>query len=123
MSCNYSNVYNNNYHTPTEWRRNSEQEMVAAEQQQEWAQRLTLEADRLVDQAKDSVMKNKLEVDYRSKVKIKDIEFKCNEIEKQKNDVDEEIELLLVYQTRIENANKSLTGDSLDVINECVRLR
>uniref|UniRef100_A0A2H8TUB0 Tektin n=1 Tax=Melanaphis sacchari TaxID=742174 RepID=A0A2H8TUB0_9HEMI len=124
MSCNnYCNVYNYEYHTPTEWRYNSEQEITAAEEQRELAQRLTLEADRLVGQAKDSVMKNKLDIDYRSKVKVKDLEYKCKEIEKQKVDLDEEIRLLLGYQMRIENANKWLIGDALDVIAECLRLR
>ncbi|XP_025194931.1 tektin-1-like [Melanaphis sacchari] len=124
MSCNnYCNVYNYEYHTPTEWRYNSEQEITAAEEQRELAQRLTLEADRLVGQAKDSVMKNKLDIDYQSKVKVKDLEYKCKEIEKQKVDLDEEIRLLLGYQMRIENANKWLIGDALDVIAECLRLR
>jgi len=124
MNCNnYYNVYNFNYHTPTEWRYNSEQEITAAEEQRELAQRLTLEADRLFGQAKDSVTKNKLDIDYRSKVIIKDIEYKCKEIEKQKNDLDEEICLLLGYQVRIDNANKLLVGDALDAIAECLRLR
>ncbi|XP_026805473.1 tektin-1-like [Rhopalosiphum maidis] len=124
MSCNnYYNVYNFNYHTPTEWRYNSEQEITAAEEQRELAQRLTLEADRLFGQAKDSVIKNKLDIDYQSKVIIKDIEYKCKEIEKQKNDLDEEICLLLGYQVRIDNANKLLVGDALDAIAECLRLR
>jgi len=125
MSCNnnYHNVYNYNYHTPAKWRYNNEQEIMAAEEQQELAQRLTLEADRLVNQTKESVVKNKLEIDHQSKVKVKDIEFKCREIEKQKYDLDEEIELLMGYQTRIENANKSLIGDALEVIAECLKLR
>lgn len=125
MSCNnnYRNVYNNNYHTPAEWRYNSEQEILAAEEQQELSQRLTLEADRLINQIKDSVVKNKLEIDHQSKVKVTDIEFKCKEIEKQKYDLDEEIELLVDYQVRIENANKSLVGEGLDVIAECLKLR
>jgi hypothetical protein len=124
MSCNnYYNVYNFNYHTPTEWRYNSEQEITAAEEQRELAQRLTLEADRLFGQAKDSVMKNKLDIDYRSKVIINDIEYTCKEIEKKKNDLDEEICLLLGYQVRIDNANKLLVGDALDAIAECLRLR
>ncbi|KAF0754187.1 tektin-1-like [Aphis craccivora] len=124
MSCNnYCNVYNYDYHTPTEWKYNSEQEITAAEEQRELAQRLTLEADRLFGQAKDSVIKNKLDIDYQSKVKVKDIEYKCKEIEKQKGDLDEEICLLLGYQVRIENANKLLVGDALDVIAECLRLR
>ncbi|CAH1736529.1 unnamed protein product [Aphis gossypii] len=124
MNCNnYCNIYNYDYHTPTEWRYNSELEITAAEEQRELAQRLTLEADRLFGQAKDSVIKNKLDIDYQSKVKVKDIEYKCKEIEKQKGDLDEEICLLLGYQVRIENANKLLVGDALDVIAECLRLR
>lgn len=124
MSCNnYRNVDSYDYHTPAEWRYNSQLEMIAAEEQQELAQRLVREADRLVDQAKDSVVQNKLEIDHQSKVKVKDIEFKCSEIERQIGDLEEEIALLLGCQTRIENAKKSLTGDSLDVIAECLRLR
>lgn len=124
MNCNnYCNVYGYDYHTPTEWQYNSEQEITAAEEQRELAQRLTLEADRLFGQVKDSVINNKLDVDHWSKVKVKDLEYKCREIEKQKYDLDEEIRLLLGYQVRIENSNKFLVGDALDVIAECLRLR
>lgn len=120
---NYCNMYGYDYQTPTEWRYNSEHEITAAEEQRELAQRLTLEANRLFGQTEDSVMKNKLDIDYRSKVKVKDLDYKCREIEKQKYDLDEEIRLLLGYKVRIENANKLLVGDSLDVIAECLRLR
>lgn len=124
MNCkNYRNMYSYDYHTHAEWQYSNEQEMLAAEEQQELAQRLTLEADRLVNQARDSTVKNKLEIDHQSKVKVKDVEFKCQEIENQKHDLDVEIGLLLGYQTRIENANKSLVGDALDVIAECLKLR
>lgn len=125
MSCNdYRNVVNyNDHHSPVEWRLNGEQEVTAAEDQQELAERLTRESRRLIDQTKEIVMKNKLDIDHHSKVKIKDVEYKCSEIEKQKKDLDEEIELLLGYQTRIENADKSLVGDALDVIAECLKFR
>jgi len=124
MNCkNDSNVKNNDYHTPAEWRFSSELEITQSEVQQELAQRLTLEADRLVDQANDAVGKNKLEIDHQSKVKVKDIEYKCMELENHKNGLNEEIRLLLGYQTRIENAKKRLLGDALDVIAECFRLR
>ncbi|XP_026819122.1 tektin-1-like [Rhopalosiphum maidis] len=124
MNCkNDSKVKNNDYHTPAEWRFINELEIMASSEQQELAQRLTLEADRLVDQAKDAVGKNKLEIDHQSKVKVKDIEYKCSELENQKNGLNEEIRLLLGYQTRIENAKKRLLGDALDAIAECFRLR
>jgi len=116
-------MYIYDYHTPVEWQNNSEREIAAAEKQQELAQRLTLEADRLINQAKDSAVKNKLEIDHQSKLKVTDIEYRCREIKKQKYDLEEEIGLLLNYQTRIENANKSLVGDALNVIAECLRLR
>lgn len=124
MDCkNYHKIKSSDYHTPAEWRHSGELEIWASEEQQELAQRLTLEADRLVDQAKDAVGKNKLEIDHQSKVKVKDIEYKCTELEKQKCDVNEEIRLLLGYQTRIENAKKQLVGDALEAIAECLRLR
>lgn len=124
MNCkNDSKEKYNNYHTPAEWRYSSELEIMASEEQQELAQRLELEANRLVDQAKDAVGKNKLEIDHQSKVKVKDIEYKCKELENQKNGLNEEIRLLLGYQTRIENAKKRLVGDALDAIAECLRLR
>lgn len=126
MTCptNISNIiYNNDYHTYTEWWYDNKQEVIAAEKQQEASQRLTHEADRLIHQTREIIIKNKLEIDHQSKVKVKDIEFKCEEIERKKYDLSEEIKMLLVYQTRIENANKSLVGDSLDVIAECLRVR
>lgn len=121
MNCKNEKKYD--YHTPAEWLHSSDLEMMAAEEQQELAQRLRLEADRLVDQAKDTVVKNKLEIDHQSKVKVKDIEYKCRELEKQKYGLDEEIQLLLGYQTRIENVKKGLVGDALDAIAECFRFR
>lgn len=125
MTCpkNISNIHNNNYHTHAEWWYDSKQEVIAAEKQQEASQRLTLEADRLIHQTRDTIIKNKLEIDHQSKVKVKDIVFKCEEIERKKYDLSEEMGLLLIYQTRIENANKSLVGDSLDIIAECLRVR
>lgn len=124
MICNnHHNVYNYDYHTPVEWQYNNEQEIIAAEKQQELTQKLTLEADRLVNQTNELVVKKRLEIDHHSKVKIKDLEYKCKEIEKQKYDLNAEIELLFEYQIRIQNANKSLIGDALDVISECLKLR
>lgn len=124
MNCkNDHKVKSSDYHTPAEWQHKGELEIMASEEQQELAQRLTLEADRLVDQAKDAVVKNKLEIDHQSKVKVKDIEYKCRELEKQKDGVNEEIRLLLGYQTRIENAKKLLVGEALDAIDQCFKLR
>jgi hypothetical protein len=118
MSCNYKNV-----HTPIEWQKNCELELKTAEKQQELAQRLILEADRLINQAKEAVVKNKLETEHQAKVKVNDVVYKCNEIEKKKFELEEEIELLLNYQRRIEKAKKCLIGDSLDVIAECLKSR
>ncbi|VVC36171.1 Tektin [Cinara cedri] len=109
--------------TPLEWRYNSELEITAVEKQQELAQRLTHEADRIMKQAKDTVLKHKLEIDHQTKVKINDVEFKCNEIEKQMHDVEEEIELLFGYQTRIEKFNKTFSVEALDAIAVCLRQR
>lgn len=122
MHCiDQGNVYNS--HTPDEWRYTNEQEINAAEKQQELAQRLTLEADRLMKQAKDTVLKNELEIDHRSNVKINDVEFKRNEIERQKRNVEEEIELLLGYQMCIEKFSNNFSNDALDAIAECLRHR
>lgn len=124
MFCDqYRNLYRYKYHTPLEWRQRGEQEIAAAEEQQELAQRLTLEADRLVAKAKDSIVQNKQEIDHQSKVKVKDVEFKCNEIERQKRDVEDEIDLLLGYRTRIEDANKFLVGDGIKIIDEILNIR
>lgn len=110
-------------HTPEEWRYTNEQEIIAAEKKQESAQRLILEADRLMEQTKDKVLKNELEIDHRSKAKIKDVEFKRNEIERQKRYVEEEIELLLGYQMCIEKFSNNFSNDALDAIAECLRHR
>ncbi|XP_050533476.1 tektin-1-like [Daktulosphaira vitifoliae] len=110
-------------HTLSEWWHNNEQQIRAAEDQQEWAQRLTSEAERLIYETHDSVIKNKLEIDHQSKVKVNDIEFKKKEIQNKKNDLDEEINMLLVYEERIKNANNSLVGDAMDIIAECLKLR
>lgn len=122
-SNNYRDLCMKDYHTPAEWQIFNKQEVTASEEQQELAERLTLEANRLVNKTKDSLNKNKLETDHQSKVKVKDVEYKCIEIENQKKDLDEEIELLLGYKARIENAKKSLVGDTLDVIAECLKYR
>lgn len=119
----FCNIKNHDYLTPAEWQYHNDLEVSAAEEQQELAERLALEASRLIDQTQNAVVKNKLEIDHQTKVKVKDIEYKCSEIEKQRNDLGEEMELLSGYQKRIENANKSLVGDALEVIAECLKHR
>lgn len=109
--------------TPEEWQYINELEITAAEKQQEIAHRLILEADQLMKQAKDTVLKNELEIDHRSKININDVKFKCNEIESQKRHVEEEIEFLLCYQTRIEKFNKTFSSNALDAIAECLKQR
>lgn len=122
-SNNYRNFYNYDYRTPAEWRHYNEQEIFAAKKQQEITQKITLKADRLVDQTNELIVKKKLEFDHQSKVKVNDLEYKCKEIIKQKCDLNDEIALLLDYEIRIKNANKFLVGDALDVITECLKLR
>lgn len=120
--CKYRNGYRD-HRTPAEWRRDCQLEVAAAEGRRESAQRLRREAERLIDRANESAIKKEQELGHRSEVKIKDVQYKCAEIERQKAALDEEIALLLGYQKRVEDANESLIGDSLEVIAECLRLR
>lgn len=120
MNCKNNNK---NYNTPAEWQNYCTLEINKSLKQQESSQRLVRAAERLVEQSKDIVLKNKLETDHQTKVKVSDVVYKCDEIERKKFDLEEELELLSHYQMRIEKANKLLIGDSLDVISECLELR
>ncbi|VVC26078.1 Tektin [Cinara cedri] len=109
--------------TPAQWLDNSCLEISVAEKQQEFAQRLALQADRLIGRSNESVLKKESEVDHRSKVTVKDVEYKCDEIEKQKHNVVEEIDLLVACQKRIEYVINNFSAEALDAIAECLRLR
>lgn len=119
------NVIDNSdrFQTPAQWHYNSNIEIGVAQKQLENAKTLALESDRLIKRINESVLKNQSEVDHRTEVTIKDVEYKLYEIEKQKHDVEEEIELLMGYQRRIANVIKTFSGEALDAIAQCLMLR
>lgn len=59
--------------------------------QQKLADRILAEADRLIDETEDDTIKRKLEVDHQLDVKIKDVEFRKEQLEWQKKQLDEEV--------------------------------
>uniref|UniRef100_A0A0A9X932 Tektin n=1 Tax=Lygus hesperus TaxID=30085 RepID=A0A0A9X932_LYGHE len=91
--------------------------------QQKLADRILAEADRIIDQTEDNTLKHKLEVDHQLDVKIKDIEFRKEQLEWQKKQLDEEIDCLKVYMMRVVDAQKNLGHKALDICRKCIVLR
>lgn len=114
---------NNRTLTSAEWRYNSYKELAVSENHRQATQRLAVEADRLINRINESVLKNEWEVGHRARLTIKDVEHKRDEIDKQKSNVDEEIQLLFGYQKRVENVVKNFSAEALAAVTECLRLR
>ncbi|XP_014261958.1 tektin-1 [Cimex lectularius] len=91
--------------------------------QQKLADRMLTEAERVIDLTTDSTVKNKLEVEHQLTVKIRDIEFKAEQIQSQKKNIDIEIEALKTYSIRLEDAQANLGHKALEICKKCIVLR
>ncbi|XP_069673302.1 tektin-1 [Periplaneta americana] len=109
--------------TLSEWYLNNRHRYKTAEDQQQIAERVIAESDRLRDLIADVTKLNKIEVDTRLEERIKDTEHLKKENELQKAECCKEEEALLVYKERIMDALEALKEQALKICKKCIILR
>ncbi|XP_067011014.1 tektin-1 [Anabrus simplex] len=109
--------------TLSEWYLSTRQRYRTAEDQHQLAERIMAESDRVRNQTDDATKLNKTEVDRRLAERIKDIEFRKGELEKQRAEACKEEEALVTYKERILDAMESLKETALKICKKCVTFR
>lgn len=109
--------------TLREWHLNNKHCYRAAEDQQQIADKVIVESNRLCDLISGITKLNKAEVDNTLKERIKDTEYEKKENEIQKEECCKEEEALLIYKRRIMDALQSLEEQVLKVCKKCIILR
>nr|CAD7576070.1 unnamed protein product [Timema californicum] len=109
--------------TLTEWGLNNRRRYRLADDQQQLAERLIAESDRVREVTEEVTKLNKTEVDKKLRERITDIEFLKEENEKQKTECCLEEEALNTYKERLLDAIESLKENALKLCNKCIILR
>lgn len=109
--------------TVTEWHLNNRQRYRQIENQHHLADRVLAECDRVRDETHETVLKNKGEVEHQLEVKLLDIEFRKVQLENQKKEMDIEVEALKTFKLRIEDAQRALSKNALNICTKCIILR
>uniref|UniRef100_A0A1B6D5E5 Tektin n=1 Tax=Clastoptera arizonana TaxID=38151 RepID=A0A1B6D5E5_9HEMI len=109
--------------TIDEWYLNNRYRYGAAEAQHHLADRILSECDRVRDSTSDIVNKNKHEVDHHLEVKALDIDFRKKQLEQLKKDMDTEVDALITYKARINDAQHALKENAHNICTKCIILR
>lgn len=94
-----------------------------SEAQQELADRLLNESQRICELSSEMVRNNKEETDYRLKEKLEDIEFRKKELLRIRKEVLLEIDALSIYKERIIDALSSVRRNALVISDKCLSFR
>ncbi|CAK9809921.1 TEKT1 [Anthophora plagiata] len=106
-----------------QWHLNNRHRFRCSEAQQELADRLLNESERVCELSTETVQSNKLETDHRIKEKIEDIEFRKRELLRIRKEVLFEIDALLIYKERIMDALSSVKRNALVICENCLIFR
>ncbi|CAK9812375.1 TEKT1 [Anthophora quadrimaculata] len=106
-----------------QWHLNNRHRFRCSEAQQELADRLLNESERVCELSTETVQANKLETDHRLKEKIEDIEFRKRELLRIRKEVLFEFDALLIYKERIMDALSSVKRNALVICENCLIFR
>ncbi|XP_012274923.1 tektin-1 [Orussus abietinus] len=109
--------------TLDEWHLNNRYRYRCSEAQQELADRLLAESNRICELTAEEAKVNKKETDYRLKEKLEDIEFNRKELLQIRREVLLEIEALGVSKDRLIDALNSVRKNALDICQKCLMYR
>lgn len=109
--------------THNEWKVNNHGKRIISEQQQELADRVISESDRLVDEIRLKTHQNHGESNHRLGERISDIKFLRDELEKHKAEACAEEEALKTYRMRISKALEVFREKFLPICRKCLELR
>lgn len=106
-----------------QWHLNNRHRYRCSEAQQELADRLLNESQRVCELSSEKVRNNKEETDHRLKEKIEDIEFRKKELLRIRKEVLLEIDALSIYKERIMDALSSVRKNAFVICEKCLILR
>ncbi|XP_034182718.1 tektin C [Osmia lignaria lignaria] len=106
-----------------EWHLVNRYRYRCSEAQQELAERLLNESQRVCECSTEKARNNKEETDYRIKEKLEDIEFRKKELLRIRKEVLLESDALLIYKERIMDALSSVKKNALVVCEKCLIFR
>lgn len=109
--------------TLDEWHLNNRYRYRCSEAQQQLADRLLAESDRIRELTAENAKTNKEEVDHRLKEKLEDIEFRKEELLRIRKEVLLEIDALGVYKERLMDALSSVKRSALVICQKCLIAR
>ncbi|OAD60193.1 Tektin-1, partial [Eufriesea mexicana] len=106
-----------------QWHLNNHHRYRCSEAQQELADRLLNESQRVCELSSETVRNNKEETDHKLKEKIEDIEFHKEELLHIRKDVLLEVDALSMYKERIMDALSSVRKNALVICEKCLIFR
>ncbi|XP_060812040.1 tektin-1 [Bombus pascuorum] len=106
-----------------QWHLNNHHRYRCSEAQQELADRLLNESQRVCELSSEKVRNNKEETDHRLKEKIEDIEFRKRELLRIRKEVLLEIDALSIYKERIMDALSSVRKNAFVICEKCLIFR
>ncbi|XP_071855757.1 tektin C [Bombus fervidus] len=106
-----------------QWHLNNRHRYRCSEAQQELADRLLNESQRVCELSSEKVRNNKEETDHRLKEKIEDIEFRKRELLRIRKEVLLEIDALSIYKERIMDALSSVRKNAFVICEKCLIFR
>ncbi|KOX68525.1 Tektin-1 [Melipona quadrifasciata] len=106
-----------------QWHLNNRHRYRCSEAQQELADRLLNESQRICELSSERVRNNKEETDYRLKEKVEDIEFRKKELLRIRKEVLLEIDALSMYKERIMDALSSVRRNAFVICEKCLSFR
>lgn len=109
--------------TIAEWKMSNEQRCRNAEDQQQLADRVLGECERVCQETAERAEIMKATSDRRIEERIGDIEYNKNELQIQRREICIELEALGVYKTRLLDCLASLQANALTICRKCLMLR
>lgn len=109
--------------TIDEWNLSNDQRARNTEDQQQLADRILAESQRIRDETGERAEVMKATSDRRIEERIGDVEFNKNELQIQRKEICLELEALNMYKTRLQDCLGSLQVNALNVCRKCLILR
>uniref|UniRef100_A0A1B0CC15 Tektin n=1 Tax=Lutzomyia longipalpis TaxID=7200 RepID=A0A1B0CC15_LUTLO len=106
-----------------QWKVNNHGKRIISEQQQELAERIISESDRLVDEIREKTQQNHGESNHRLEERITDIKFLKDELESYKAECCTEEEALKTYRMRVGKALAVFREKYLPICRKCLAIR
>ncbi|CAL7947556.1 unnamed protein product [Xylocopa violacea] len=106
-----------------QWHLNNRHRYRCSEAQQELAERLLGESQRVCEFSSERARDNKEETDHRLREKVEDIEFRKTELLRIRKEVVLEIDALSIYKERIMDALTSVRRNALVICEKCLIFR